>query len=575
MSEQINTDPSQGFDTPFNYALGTGWYSMIPDLLNSITQGRAARATTGLGVLGELGKFLTSPTAGPLGLAAAASYGGPQGIAAGTNGAGIDNSAQMSRYDKMLNDLMGYAGKVNVTGNDIPTIDPNKAPAPTPEAAAQAPNATADMFSRWNTYSPEEQARLKAIAGTGLPGGKSPEVPATPGPFSNFKEGGEVQLPHPIDKMVEKSGKVHKAVKAMADVAHMHDAEVPVPAPGRAIPRLADGGLAQLNDVAQGLGSDADKMRFWDTMRKLNFLNQRLANIGKTGSGEPYDFVSNIIGPDKYNGVLPEDAATIASGPGGAETVRRLLTYAKRNPNNPDDVYFNFADGGGVTLAGQPHWIVDDRGAPVAAITEDGAPENVRGLANGGVEVTPLRPDRFKKYTGDSAGGAVWGKMLAELEPEKPVPGAAAGAQLYPDYPGGKVDTNPGEGTNEIPTQGGPTPSTPTGTDFGGYGPDARTTPGSIEDLFNMTNNVPGQNYFQKFARMLGGALHSNTTTGDLASSLNQGKAPTNLASSQQLSTMSPYLRQNYAALLQQMGIVNSPQDLDYAVKQFTPAGLG
>jgi hypothetical protein len=128
---------------------------------------------------------------------------------------------------------------VNTTGSDIPTIDPNKAPAPTPEAAAQAPNATQQMFNQWGTYTPEEQARLRAIASTGLPGGRSPEVPATPGPFSNFAVGGKVggdepsagasgpkeaKLPHPIDRMVEMSGKVHKAVKAMGDVAHMHDA---------------------------------------------------------------------------------------------------------------------------------------------------------------------------------------------------------------------------------------------------------------------------------------------------------------------------------------------------------------
>jgi hypothetical protein len=51
----------------------------------------------------------------------------------------------------------------------------------------------------------------------------------------------------------------------------------------------------------------------------------------------------------------------------------------------------------GVVVGGEPHWIVDNEGNPVAAITEDGQPEMVKG-AKHGVEVVPLLPERRVSY---------------------------------------------------------------------------------------------------------------------------------------------------------------------------------
>jgi len=56
----------------------------------------------------------------------------------------------------------------------------------------------------------------------------------------------------------------------------------------------------------------------------------------------------------------------------------------------------NFAKGGGMKLGGAPHWIVDRFLKPVAAITEDGKDEVVKG--KGGVEVIPTDPARKKNY---------------------------------------------------------------------------------------------------------------------------------------------------------------------------------
>jgi len=56
----------------------------------------------------------------------------------------------------------------------------------------------------------------------------------------------------------------------------------------------------------------------------------------------------------------------------------------------------SFASGGGVTVGGAPHWITDRFMRPVAAITEDGKDETVKG--KGGVEVIPTDPKRKANY---------------------------------------------------------------------------------------------------------------------------------------------------------------------------------
>jgi hypothetical protein len=72
------------------------------------------------------------------------------------------------------------------------------------------------------------------------------------------------------------------------------------------------------------------------------------------------------------------------------------------------------APGGAVTVGGQPHWIVDSMGNPVAALSEDGQKETVKG--KGGVEVIPQNPARKAAYTASkSRPGAQSGNSAATL----------------------------------------------------------------------------------------------------------------------------------------------------------------
>jgi len=55
-----------------------------------------------------------------------------------------------------------------------------------------------------------------------------------------------------------------------------------------------------------------------------------------------------------------------------------------------------FKTGGQMTIGGAPHWVVDPMGRVVAALTEDGKPETIKG--KGGVEVIPTDPARKRNY---------------------------------------------------------------------------------------------------------------------------------------------------------------------------------
>lgn len=85
-----------------------------------------------------------------------------------------------------------------------------------------------------------------------------------------------------------------------------------------------------------------------------------------------------------------------------------------------------YEDGGGLTLGGAPHWIVDPMGKPIAALTEDGKKEQVKG--KGGVEVVPLDPKRNAAYKARKA--AVPGKATGgslQMRASRTRPGSASG----------------------------------------------------------------------------------------------------------------------------------------------------
>lgn len=581
MAEQT-AGPQDDF---LNYALGQGWYAQVPEFLNSINSGRQGRAAAGSGVLGHLTELLTNPGAGPLGMAATAAYGND--LLGATGGKGIDTSAYMSRYDQLLNDMLQYAGGVNATGDDAPykpaPIDPNQAPAITPGQAAAAPNVAGDWIKAWEAYNPGQQHPGRAAAGL-KEGGQVSASGASGASKPKTNKDGSPQIPNPIDRMLERSTTVNKALKSLADVAHMDDDKLlKGMLGGGEIPGYDGGGLVALKGVSDSLGSDEEKMKFWETMQSLGMMQDRLQGSSFDQTKRIFDNYTNEIGGDKElaSGRLfaPTLTAEVPDKPTfrdvagmSPEVIRWLLSFRKDNPHNPADKYFQFEDGGGVTLGGQPHWIVDENGYPVAAITEDGAPENVRGLANGGVEVTPLRPDRFEQYTGQAPGESdIWGRMIARMQVggAPSVPGAATGQQfMFPDIPNSQVDTSPLPGSNQIPTWGGPAARAP----GAGVGYGQGQTPKTIEDLMRISGLTPGANYTEKFARGLGGSLGAtNTNLDDLTRALGGGGATR--VSSQQFRSMNDSQRQQYTALLAAMGI--TPGDQQDFMEKTRPDGLG
>jgi len=741
MAEQVQGDQQY---PDMNYATGQAWYQMYPELLNSINGGRAQRATTGLGTLGYLTNLITSPTSGPLGLAATASYGGPQGILAGTGGKGMDNSSQMSRYNTLLDNMLGYANDVNKHAADIPTADPNNAPGPTPENAAKAPT-TADqwtaafkayhqgmtpeqwndpkakaMIQAWNAYHPGQPYQgaqnggiIRAVGGAriGQPIPNAPsgdgEVPYT-GPMPNAPARGDVanglgvlgdaakhfvdlkmgtadqfwanvqkvgRFQHFIDslesgpgetaqKRSEQQGRLDKITGPMmgapgskldlgsgavnqdmiVEMLRQFSGKGGGPEfmkDGGRLPGYTDGGLQMLANsgldspekVQQALAASRSQQGGGGNAaggggdRRMNAINEfgqsplarsamQFASGGLEGTfggaagdnglahggyqirtdAHPQISVANAEDPWEATKFMSNDYNLAAErvqreNPGLAESdpakANALVAYYAENPTAMysenryrtlwDQMFPRKAAGGGVTLAGQPHWIVDDSGKPVAEITEDGSPEHVRGLKNGGVEVTPLRPDRYQKYTGRAAGDSQWTQMLAGLQSEvnrmdNGIPKAATGQQwLFPEIPNSMVNSGGPGGSNEIPTTGGPTSAIQTGTGFG-----AGQKPKSIDDLMNMTKTPAGGNLIEQFTRMMGGALGTRyTNMGDQVASMNQGKVNPGLMSSQQMATMSPTERAQYTALLQQMGVIGGPEDLNDQIKKFTPDGLG
>lgn len=572
MAEQVQ---AQGFD-PINYGAGTGWLDYYNLLSQMLTQQGASQAATGSSVLGQLTNFLTSPTSGPLGLAATAAYGNPQGIAAATQGKGFDNSAYQSRFEKVLDDLLGYTGNINKQASDIPVVDPNKAPAPTPENAAKAPNVAQDWIRAWEAYNPGQQHPQRKEFGLAMGGILSRMFGGkVPGAQEGLKIPGAPEMPGaPDNPLAGLTGLAEGAEKWVGAGGKANDYWATIQQIGRLAQNVEK---AFQSDLYRGdneefmlkskqiAPADPRNMRVSEPVRQVG------TSLGLKEGTPEFEYLWKVLANADWGGV----SGQYQSDP---TALARDLLMKFRPQADASGLWLprpqGFADGG-VTLAGQPHWIVDDNGYPVAAITEDGAPENVRGLKNGGVEVTPLRPDRFEKYTGQEPSESdMWGRMLARMEVAPRMPGAATGQKLmFPDYAGGSapggVDTDPGPGSNMIPTWGGPTAPRDRGVS---YGTDA--APKTIDDLFKSVAGAPGANSFEQYARLLGGALASNTTMGDAASALNAGRAPTQLPSKQQLSTMSPSQRAGYMAMLQQMGIIQSPEDFAHYVGQFTPAGL-
>ena len=253
-----------------------------------------------------------------------------------------------------------------------------------------------------------------------------------------------------------------------------------------------------------------------------------------------------------------------------------------------------------MTLGGAPHYIVDAEGNPVAALTEDGKPEEVKGV--GGVEVVPLDPMRNALYESRKQ-QADMGLAIAEteenLKPTRKVdpnkvpmitPDEAAqvpnvlpneianlqvgGFQMLPEQwvGGGRV------GGTRLPTGGGPGRSRE--EQIGPRDDMTATLEGegaaSVADL--LSDLDPGtEAYRTKWAKLLGSRLSdtgSQAINVDIVKALNQGRAPDKLISQSAFSTMGLDSQADYTNFLQELGIIRSPEHLLAEQRRFSPTAL-
>jgi hypothetical protein len=503
MAEQL-----YGLNAPLTVPLGIGWLDYQNLLAQIAAQASAASGTTGANVLETLGRFLTSPTAGPLGLAAAAAYGGPQGIAAGTGGKGFDTSGYTSRFDALLDSLIKFGQQASRSTSDVPVVDPFKQPAPSPENAAKAPNLAQEWVKAWEAYHPGQKHPLHDVVG--LAGGGRIVMEEKPTGLAALAKGAE--------EWVKKGGnpedywaRIRAIWQAAQPIAYQLQRGIPSdPWMGWAVWR---GAREPLSVFGSRYLSEEMQKNYMDLVR------QRI--------------VEALQGNKKVDPVAIVAEALQKTFPSGA-----LL------PGQ------NF-DHGGVVLGGKPHLIIDNKGRPVAKITEDRKPEMVRGM--GGVEVIPLEPERMQRYLNSVRWGQLLGRML---------PGAQTGQKYL--FPSGTLP-----GPNLIPTSGGPATPLPIGTPY-----KPSSAPTSLSDLMAAVGSVPGGSYNERFARLLGGAISSNQALRPQAAALNMGLAPSQLPTAAAWRSLAPTMRSAYTALLQQMGIIQSPEDLAHYLSQYRPDAL-
>lgn len=576
-----NVIPQGGFD----YGMGTGW---IPYLLGmEELPGKEAfqRASVGTDLFKQLTDFMTNPTGGPLGLAATAAYGGPQGISAGTGGRGLPElGGYQSKFDTMLNNLMGYSGGMNAQPEDTKytpaPIDPNNAPALSPTHAAKAPNSANDLIKAWNAYrvdKPEEQKPLlpeMAFGGIvdmilkGDPSKKKLDEGNSPGASARgTSNGGILHAITGLDVKVEDVAPTPTPTGTPTPTPTTPPGSIKGPTmagdSGEADPMAAYGGKDLMDAMKKYIADGGNANKFVSTVTAIN----KLAKMVKEGElilpGKP----GQLSGPGgmALPGTVHPDL--LAAGP---DMIKQMLAlYGPKVGYAP-----GLAAGGGVVVGGSPHFVVDANGKPVAAITEDGKPEAVTGTDKG-FEVTPLDPARNAAYNASKTNsGAGMGKAISDAEDfmrrvvEPLIPHAAAGG-MFPVNQTYIGDSQASPSGVPAPTTGGPsmTREQQTGAGFSPSG----------GNLMEQMANIPGGSYNEKYAKLLGGALTKENMAipGDQLRSLNSGVAPDKLLSSQALSTMSPSQRSGYAAMLMQMGIIRSPEDLDFYVKRFTPDGIG
>jgi len=163
----------------------------------------------------------------------------------------------------------------------------------------------------------------------------------------------------------------------------------------------ADSGLSQTLRAYAGISSGKPQAGHWYSSFFFPATEQQ--NIPTDSGTNTYTnkTAAEVIADEKARSggapvgpQLPDPNAT--PGPIVTQTPTPPGTEAKLHYGTPTPTPAR-KTGGAVTIGGQPHWIVDNAGKPVAALTEDGKKEQVKGKT-GGVEVVPLDPKRHAAY---------------------------------------------------------------------------------------------------------------------------------------------------------------------------------
>jgi len=547
-----------------NYGMGAGWLPFLNQRDQLLAAMDASRGQLGAGLLDTVTNLMRDPAAGPLGLAAYGAFGGgSQAASQATGGAGVPNPYG-GLMDKLLAGLsqavmnpgspFNPENKGQYNTGAVPIVDPNKAPMMTPESAAKAPNVAQDWINAWEAYNPGKTHPDRAVAGL-MHGGEA-----------RFGDG-MMRAMFGADVPVYDDG----GTMAIPGAGAMPGAETQ-PDPMMLLKK------AEEKYVSKGGTSDT----YWKTLKQISRLaqavNERMQSsnagessrniaqqLGLGGDNAAVADISSYLSPhsaSSYRGTPPD--STFLAG----QLLQKYLPQAVQSGlwlPQP-----GMKQGGGMTIGGEPHYVVDSQGQPVAALTEDGKPERVEGV--GGVEVTPLDPMRHALYEARKRAASAMGKSLADMTGMTEMPMAATGGELlFPDYPGGGVDTSPGPRSDLIPTFGGPSGSRQeqVGDNYFKSVFDKAT---GIFSLPDEARDATVTNDPAAYAKLIGGALSAGNTAVPIEAlqRLNAGLAPDQLLSANVLATLAPSQRSNYFALLEQMGL-GSREDNEDMIRKGRP----
>ncbi len=569
MSQHLVTaDPvisPEGFD----YGMGAGWLPYMVSMLQNVTQQQGVQSQTGLGLMGYLTNLLQDPGSGAIGLAAAAKYGGPQSLLSATGGQGIDMSRPQSYFDVNMQNLSEFSQRLTAQPADATFINPT--------AATPATSAPSDSFV-WSDY----------LAGGGAPNASLENTPnydllKTAGllgakaggkiPLKSYQGGGTVPLRR-VDRDVESLLRRRDNPPTSRPLTPEEATRrwgTNIGPTGPTDEQLnAYGGRELIEAARKYKAGGGDVEAFINQIHNIEAMRPMLASgsirLPEFGSEQPS--LESLL-PWMIKQLLEQNFATLPY-----PTLAAPPSSEGWNVTRP-----GFKDGGSMVVGGGPHYIVDSEGNPVAALSEDGKPEEVTGV--GGVEVIPLDPMRNALYESRKAQADMAGAISEAEESLKPIQKIDSNKvpMLTPESAAQTANVMPKEvatlqlggfqmlpeqwlskgavGKVPLPTSGGPSQ-----TRAEQIGPlptfDANMGINTFEDLEEMLD--PGSDTFKKHhARLTGTAIakQSQVVDAGMIRAMLSGVAPDKIMSSLEFGTLDPTIQAAYTSMLRDRGVTS------------------